>query len=90
MRVVDLNETNSDNEGEEASTSSRSKAPPKYVQRQHLKSQTLGDQRQGVHNRRKLLGGENLANLALLSQIEPKNLYQASEDKFWVKAVNEE
>lgn len=58
--------------------------------KEHPESQILGDQRQGIQARRKLIGGTNLANLALLSQIEPKNLYQESEYEFWVKAMNEE
>ena len=36
------------------------------------------------------MGSTSHANLDLLSQIEPKNLYKASEDKLWVKFMNEE
>lgn len=83
LRSTDLNEIDSDSEGEEAGTSSRPKATSRYVQKEHHEIQILGDQRQGVQTRRKLVGNTSCANLALLSQIEPENLCQAREDKFW-------
>lgn len=36
------------------------------------------------------MGSTRYVNLALLSQIGPKNLCQASEDIIWVQAMNEE
>lgn len=77
LRSPDVNEIDFDNEGEKAYMFSRPKTPSKYVQKENPKSQILGDQREGVQTRRKLVGSTIHENLALLSQIKPKNLCQA-------------
>ena len=89
MRPSGQAQIDSYDEGKETSTTPRSKTPSRYVQKEHPQSQILGDQRHGVQTRRKLVGSSSCANIPLLSQIEPKNLSQASEDKFWVRAMNE-
>lgn len=69
------------------STTLRPKIPSKYVQKEHPESQILGDQIHNVQTRRKLVGSSICTNLTLF---EPKNTSQASKDKFWVRAMNEE
>lgn len=66
MRSTDLEDTYSDNEDDEASTTPRSKKPSKYEQKEHPKSQILGDQRCGVQTKRKIVGNTSYTCLALL------------------------
>ena len=68
----------------------RPKTPSRYVQKENPQIHILGDHIHGVQTKRKLVGSSSCVNIALLSQIEPKNLIQESEDKFWVRAMNEE
>ena len=63
------------------------KAPSKYVQKNHPKSQILGDKGSGVQTRT-LMGSSSY--LAFLSTIEPHNVNQASKDECWKKSMNEE
>jgi len=56
----------------------------------HPESQIIGDKNEGVQTRRKLLKNPEQSHIAFLSMLEPKNFNEASEDKDWSKAMNEE
>ena len=43
-----------------------------------------------MQTRRKLIKASEQSQIAFLSMMEPKNFEEASEDKDWVKAMNEE
>ena len=43
-----------------------------------------------MQTRRKLTEQTEEVYIAMLSQIEPKKFEEASKDKYWVKAMNEE
>jgi len=64
------------------------KAPSRYVQKNHLESQILGEKGFGVQMRRTLVGSSRYQ--ALLSSIEPQNVNEASKDECWVNAHDEE
>jgi len=74
IRPLDHNETELDNEDIDTSTTPRPKTPSRYVQKEHPESQILGDQRFGVLTRRNFFCISSCENLALLSQVEPKNI----------------
>eukprot|EP00253_Pinus_taeda_P021764 PITA_21764 len=76
------------NEEAEEDTSDKEKAPSRYVQRNHLETQILGEKESDVQTRRALVGYPSY--LALLSTIEPKNLNKSSEYESWVKAMDKE
>ena len=40
--------------------------------------------------RRKLIKDSKQSQIAFLSMMEPKNFEEASDDEYWVKAMNEE
>ena len=65
------------NEASEEETSNREKAPSRYVQKDHLESQILGEKGSGVQTRRTLVGSSSY--LASLSSIELQNLNQDSK-----------
>ena len=50
----------------------------------------MGDKNVGVQTRRQLTEQTEEVYIAMLSQIEPKKFEEASKDKSWVKAMNEE
>lgn len=66
------------NEAAEEDTSDKEKAPSKYVQKNHIETQILGEHESRVQTRRTLVGSSSY--LALLSTIEQKNVNQASKD----------
>jgi hypothetical protein len=66
------------------------KTPSRYVQKNHPEELILGENNKGVQTRRQLIRSPEHANLSLLSKIEPKNFEEASKDKNWVNAMNEE
>eukprot|EP00253_Pinus_taeda_P010071 PITA_10071 len=82
----DIKEEN--NEASKEDTSNREKTPSMHVQKNHPKSQILGEKKFGVHTRRTLVGDS--IYLALLSSIEPQNVNEARKDECWVKAMDEE
>ena len=51
----------------------------------HRGDQIIGDPSAGVTTRRRMVGATTL-----LSQVEPKSVEEAIQDKAWVKAINEE
>ena len=53
----------------------------------HPQDLIISDTTQGVTTRSKL---ESIVNLALISQIEHKNIDDALNDEFWVLAMQEE
>ena len=75
----DTNSTPSEEPEEELSE----KAPSRYVQNNHPKSQILGEKESGVQTRRTLVGSSSY--LAFLSTIEPHNVNQARKDECWFK-----
>jgi len=55
------------------------KSPSRYVQKNHPKSQILGEKGSSVQTRRTLVGSSSY--LEFLSTIEPHNVNQASKDE---------
>eukprot|EP00253_Pinus_taeda_P026178 PITA_26178 len=64
------------------------KTPSRYVQKNHPKSQILGQKEADVQTRRTI--AEASSYLRLLSSIEPQNVKGACKDECWVKAMDEE
>eukprot|EP00253_Pinus_taeda_P014929 PITA_14929 len=64
------------------------KTPSRYVQKNHPKTQILGQKEAGVQTRRTI--AEASSYLALLSSTKPQNVKEACKDEFWVKAMDEE
>eukprot|EP00253_Pinus_taeda_P003876 PITA_03876 len=62
--------------------------PSRYVQKNHPKSQILGQKEAGIQTRRTI--AEASRYLALLSSTEPQNIREACKDECWVKAMDEE
>ena len=62
------------------------KAPSRRIQKNHPKTQIIGDKDVGVSTRRQITFNEQ----ALLSIVEPKNFKEESKNNEWVKATNEE
>ena len=62
----------------------------RIIKKNHPKSQIIGYKNEGVKTRRKLLKESKQSHIAFLSMLEPKNFNEASEDKNWIKAMNEE
>ena len=60
----------------------------KYVQKNHLETQILGEKEAGVQTRRTITKASSY--LALLSSTEPQNVNEACKDECWVKTMNEE
>ena len=60
--------------------------PSRRIQKNHPKTQFIGDKYVGVNSRRKLMLNEQ----ALLSVVEPKNLIESSKYNNCIKAMNEE
>jgi len=60
------------NEALEEDTIDKEKNPSRYVQKNHLESQILGEKGSGIQTRRTLTRTSNY--LALLSSIEPPNV----------------
>jgi len=67
-----------------------SKAPSRYVQKNHPDSQIISDKNARFRVRRKLPKTKNQAQIVMLSNIEPKNISEVSKDKHWIDATNEE
>ena len=60
------------------------------IRKNHPESQIIGDESKGVQTRRKILQESEQSHIALLSTIEPQCFNEASKDKDWVAAMNEE
>ena len=80
------NETSNTTEDAELS----SKAPSRYTQKNHPEDQIIGDKKVGVQTIRQLTEQTKEVYIAMLSQIDPKIFEEASKDKYWVNAMNEE
>ena len=59
----------------------------RYVQKNHPKTQILGEKEVGVQIRRTIT--ETSSYLELLSSTEPQNVNEACKDECWVKAMDE-
>eukprot|EP00253_Pinus_taeda_P005979 PITA_05979 len=64
------------------------KTPSMYVQKNHPKSQILGQKEADVQTRRTI--AETSSYLALFSSTEPQNVKEACKYECWVKAMDEE
>eukprot|EP00253_Pinus_taeda_P029394 PITA_29394 len=72
----------------EEQTKIEEKTPSRYVQKNHPKSQNMGQKEAGVQTRRTVV--EASSYLALLSATEPQNVKHACKDECWIKAMDEE
>ena len=67
------------------------KTPNKRVQRNHPEEKIIGDIHAGVETRRKRKeSSSNHEHVSLLSLFEPKNVEEAINDEYWMKAMKEE
>ena len=85
------NQTNDEEETDESPKEQirvEEKTPSRYVQKNHLETQILGQKEAGVQTRKTISEASNY--LALLSSTEPRNVSEACKDECWVKAMNEE
>jgi len=86
------NQTNAEeeetNEALEEQITVEEKTPSRYVQKNHPKTQILGQKEVGVQTKRTIT--EASSYLALLSSIEQQNVHEACKDECWVKDMNEE
>eukprot|EP00253_Pinus_taeda_P015597 PITA_15597 len=64
------------------------KSPSRYVQKNHPKSQILGQKEVSTERRRSI--AEASSYLALLSSTKPQNVRKACKDECWVKVMDEE
>lgn len=71
---------------EEQNKESESQKTPRYVRINHSEDQIIGDKNKGVMTRRRLANEE----VCLISQIEPTSINKACNEKFQVKAMEEE
>ena len=76
------------NEAPKEETMVEEKTSSRYVQKNHLETQILGEKEGGVQTRRNIT--ETSSYLALLSSTEPQNVNEACKDECWVKVMNEE
>jgi hypothetical protein len=71
--------------------STPSKTPNKRVQRNHPEEKIIGDINAGVETRSKRQeSSSNHKHVSLLSLFEPKNVEEAINDEYWMKAMKEE
>ena len=85
------NHTDDEEEPQEApeeQTRIEEKTPSRYVQKNHPKSQILGQKEVGIQTRKTI--AEASSYLALLSSTEPQNVRGACKDECWVKEMDEE
>ncbi|KAH9300271.1 hypothetical protein KI387_011854, partial [Taxus chinensis] len=66
------------------------KTPSHFVKKNHAEIQIIGNLDDGVQTRRIIGSASELVNFSLLSKIELKNFAEASHDKNWIKAMEEE
>jgi hypothetical protein len=79
------------NEEEEEETKHQdTQTPSRFVQKNHPENLILGDKNVKTQTRRKLASTYEQVNLSLLSKIEPECFAEASVDKHWVNAMEEE
>eukprot|EP00253_Pinus_taeda_P026780 PITA_26780 len=76
------------NEALEEEITIEEKTLSRYVQKNHLKTQILGEKGVGVQTKRSI--AEAPSYLALLSSTKPQNVNEACKYECWVKAMNEE
>ena len=62
----------------------------RITRKNHPESQIIGDESKGFQTRRKILQESEQSHISLLSTIEPQCFNEASKDKDWVAAMNEE
>jgi len=60
----------------------------RYVRKNHLETQILGEKEVGVQTRRTITGTSSY--LALLSSTKPQNVNETCKDECWVKVMDEE
>eukprot|EP00253_Pinus_taeda_P007263 PITA_07263 len=85
------NHTNSEeqkNEAPEEEITVEENTLSRYVQKNHLETQILGEKGVGVQTERTITQASSY--LALLSSSKPQNVDEACRDECWVKAMNEE
>ena len=63
------------------------KTPSRYVQKNHLETQILGEMEASVQTRITIIGTSSY--LALLSSSEHQNVNESCKDECWVKAMDE-
>ena len=86
----DENQENKEQNETTKYTEINSKGPSRHTQKNHPEDQIIGDKSAGVQTRRQLVEQTDEVYLVMLSQIEPKNFDEASKDKNWINAMNEE
>jgi FtsZ-interacting cell division protein YlmF len=67
-----------------------SNSSSRITQKNHPKSQIIGEKDKGVQTRRKIIKNTEQSHIAFISMLEPKNFNEASKDDHWVKEMNDE
>jgi FtsZ-interacting cell division protein YlmF len=60
------------------------------TQKNHPKSEIIGEKDKGVQPRRRIIKDTKQSHMAFISMVEPKDFNEASEDVNWLKSMNEE
>ena len=76
--------------GKPQSEPSQTPSKIKFIQRHHPEEQVIGNIDEGIQTRRRMINTPRKDDVALLSLIEPENFSQASKDRYWIKAMEEE
>jgi hypothetical protein len=75
---------------EESRKQSTSNPSFKITQKNHPKSQIIGEKDKGVQTRRRIIKDTEQSHIPFISMVESKNFNEASEDANWLKSMNEE
>lgn len=62
----------------------------RITRKNHPENQIIGDGNKGVQTRRKILLESEQSHIAFLSTVEPQCFKEASKDKDWIAAMNDE
>jgi hypothetical protein len=82
VQESDEEETPSQEESGQQSTSNPSS---RITQKNHPKSQIIGEKNKGVKTRRRIIKDTEQSHMAFISMLEPKNFNEASKDVNWLK-----
>jgi hypothetical protein len=68
----------------------KEKSPLRIIRKNNPENQIIGDIKEGVQTRRKLIKDSEQSHVDFLSMTEPKNFEEASQEYNWIRAMNEE
>jgi hypothetical protein len=80
-------DTDTQTDSNQQATSSSSS---RITQKNHPRSQIIGEKDKGVQTRRKIIKNTEQSHISFISMLEPKNFNEDSKDDHWVNAMNDE